>query len=312
MWFKNLYLYRLPAEFTLNVDELEDQLAGLRFQGCTSEQHESTGWVSPFGRDAESLMLVSNGYILVRMAHQERILPSSVVKEELEERVQVLEEQESRKVGTREKKTLREQVEFELLPRAFTRTRQLDAWIDTQNGWMVVNTASANQAERLTALLRKTIGSLPVTIWTAGNKLPVLMTQWIKDNQAPTPFLLGDECELRATGEAGAVAAFKKHELNTEEVMSNLNAGKVATKLMLTWADKMSFVLTDTLQVKRVKFLDLLSERLDEQEAQTQAEELDIEFAIMSGEVSLLLADLAQCLSTENQVSTTTETIITA
>jgi recombination associated protein RdgC len=81
---------------------------------------------------------------------------------------------------------------------------------------------------------------------------------------------------------------------------------------MLTWADKMSFVLTDTLQVKRVKFLDLLSERLDEQEAQTQAEELDIEFAIMSGEVSLLLADLAQCLSTENQVSTTTETIITA
>lgn len=298
MWFKNLYLYRLPAEFTLNVDDLEDQLAGLRFQGCTSEQHESTGWVSPFGREAESLTLVSNGYVLVRMAHQERILPSSVIKEELEERVQALEEKDNRKVSTREKKTLREQIEFELLPRAFTRTRQLDAWIDTQNGWMVVNTSSPNQAERLTGLLRKTIGTLPVTLWTTGNKLPVLMTQWIKDNEAPVPFLLGDECELRAPGEAGAVAVFKKHELNTEEVMSNLNAGKVAAKLMLTWADKISFVLTDTLQLKRVKFLDVLSERMNEQNAETHAEEMDIEFAIMSAEVSLLLADLAKCLGT--------------
>lgn len=296
MWFKNLYLYRLPSEFTLNVDELPDQLAGQAFQGCGSDQHESTGWVSPFGRDAEQLALVTNDYVLVRMAHQERILPSSVIKEELEERVQQLEEQENRKVGTREKKTLREQIEFELLPRAFTRTRQLDAWIDTVNGWMVVNTASANQAERLTSLLRNTIGSLPVTLWSASNKLPVLMTQWIKDNQAPAPFLLGDECELRIPGEAGAVAVFKKHELNTEEVISNLNAGKMAAKLMLTWADKMSFILTDTLQIKRVKFLDLLTERLDKSNAETYAEQLDIEFALMTGEVSLLLNDLAQCL----------------
>lgn len=34
MWFKNLYLYRLPTEFTLNVDELPDQLAGKAFRGA--------------------------------------------------------------------------------------------------------------------------------------------------------------------------------------------------------------------------------------------------------------------------------------
>ena len=59
---------------------------------------------------------------------------------------------------------MREDIEHELLPRAFTRTQKMDAWIDPKNGWLILNTPSAPRAEAFTKLLRNTLGSLPVTL----------------------------------------------------------------------------------------------------------------------------------------------------
>ena len=295
MWFKNLYLYQLQKEFPLSAEDLEEKLAAKSFHPCTAAQRESLGWVSPLGRDSEALVHASNGYLLLTMAMQERLLPSSVIKEELEERVAFIQDSEGRKVGSKEKKDLREQIEFELLPKAFTRTRRLDAWIDTQSHWLVINTSSASQAERLTTLLRKTIDSLPIVTPEVDNSPVALMTQWLTDGNLPSPFVLGDECELQSQDEEKSVAVFKKHELLADEVQSNLATGKQASKLMLCWDEKISFVLTADLQIKRVKFLDVLDEKLDEHDPQSYAEKLDIEFNLMTGEVSQLLTDLFRC-----------------
>lgn len=292
MWFKNLYLYKLQQDFPLSAEELHERLEMRPFAGCSKEQRESSGWVPPLGRQSEVLAHGSNGYLLLTMAHQERMLPSSVIREELDERVAEIEDRDSRKVSSREKKDLREQIEFELLPRAFTRTRMLDAWIDPQGAWMVVNTSSASQAERLTGLLRKTIDSLPVVTPETKSSPTHLMTQWLTDGILPAPFELGEECEMRSQGDDQGVAVFKKHELLSDEVQSNLDSGKLVSKLMLTWDNKISFMLTDSLQLKRLKFLDVFDEQLDEHDPQSHAEHKDIEFTLMTGEVSLLLADL--------------------
>lgn len=296
MWFKNLYLLKLKNDFELNYDELNEQLQTKLFQPCASDQRESIGWVSPFGRDSQELVLSANGeqFLLVTMAHQERLLPASVIKEILDEKVQAIQDQEDRKVSNKEKKELREQIEFELLPRAFTRTRRLDAWLDIKNGWVVLNSASAAQAERLTGLLRKTLGSFPTNPLDAGFKPAHLMTQWLKQGHAQAPFELGDMCELRATGDQAGVVVFKQHELNTDEVMLNLNAGKLVSKIMLTWADKLSFVLTEDLQIKRLKFLDIFDEKMSEQDPQSHAEQLDISFTLMTAEVAALLDDVSK------------------
>lgn len=296
MWFKNLYLLKLPNDFELTYSDLSEQLATKPFQPCGAEQRESMGWVSPFGQTSEELILAADGeqFLLVTMAHQERLLPASVVKEELDERVFQIQETEDRKVSNREKKDLREQIEFELLPRAFTRTRKLDAWIDLKHGWVVINSSSATQAERLTGLLRKTLGSFPSVVLDAGYKPSRLMTQWLSQGNADAPFELGDMCELRATGESGGVATFKQHELATDEITVNLNAGKVVSKMMFTWADKMSFVLTEDLQIKRLKFLDIFDEKLSEHDPQSHAEQLDVSFTLMTAEVAALLQDLSE------------------
>ena len=108
---------------------------------------------------------------------------------------------------------------------------------------------------------------------------------------------LGEECELRSQGDDQSVAVFKKHELLSDEVKSNLATGKLVSKLMLTWDQRISFVLTDTLQIKRLKFLDVFDEQLNEQDPQSHAERKDIEFTLMTGEVSRLLADLMACFN---------------
>jgi recombination associated protein RdgC len=297
MWFKNLYLLRLGNDFTLTPEDLHDALESKPFMGCNKEQREATGWVSPFGRNSEQLVHAINGYMLLTIAHQERMLPASVVREELDERVAQMEEKESRKVGSREKKDLREQIEFELLPQAFTRTRKLDAWIDPQHGWMVVNASSSTQAERLTKLLRTCLGSLPVTVPQTDTSPTSLMTQWLKEGVLPAPFELGEECELRSQGDEKSVAVFKRHELLADEVQSNLAAGKLVSKLGLVWADKISFILTDELQIRRVRFLDVLEDHLKDADPQSHAEKLDIEFSLMTGEVTNLLADLMKCFN---------------
>ena len=300
MWFKNLYLLRLGQDFKTTPDELHDALGQKPFLGCNKEQREASGWVSPLGRESDQYVHAANGYLLLTMAHQERLLPSSVIREELDERVAELQLKESRKVSSREKKDLREQIEFELLPQAFTRTRKLDAWLDVSNGWMVINTSSPNQAERLTKLLRVTLGSLPVappkTTVTPSN----VLTHWLAEGKLPRPFALGEECELRSQGDEKSVAVFKRHELMTDEVQTNLASGKMVSKLGLVWDEKISFVLTDELQIRRVRFLDVLADTLQEADPQSQLEKLDIEFSLMTGEVTKLLQDLMVCFNSES------------
>ncbi|OQW99589.1 MAG: recombination-associated protein rdgC [Thiothrix lacustris] len=298
MWFKNLYLLRLSSDFTITPEELHEALESKPFLGCGNELREASGWVSPFGRNNEQLVLATNGCLLVTLAHQEKMLPASVIREELDTVVADIEEKEARKVSKREKQDLRDDIEFQLLPKAFTRTKKMDAWLDQANGWMIVNSSSNTQGERLTHLLRNTLGSLPVTPPKTEVSPAMLMTQWLADDHTlPAPFTLGEDCELKGQGEEKSVAVFKRHELAAEEVQANLAAGKTVSKLGLIWDDKISFILTDELGIRRVRFLDVLADNLKDADPQSHAEKLDIEFTLMTGEVNKLLNDLLGCFS---------------
>jgi recombination associated protein RdgC len=296
MWFKNLYLFKLNSEFSHTAEQLHEALGKKSFTPCSAGQRESTGWTAPLGKNSQSLTHAANGYLLITMARQEKILPAAVIREELEERVDDIQRKEKRKVSRAEKKDLREEIEFELLPRAFARTQKFDAWIDPRNGWLVVNTSSPARAESLTELLRESIGSLPSSLPELEVPAIITMTTWLKNEKTPTPFRLGNECELKSQDEDKSIASFRKHDLISDEIKSNLDANKMATKLGLEWDEKISFVLTEDFQIKKLKFLDVLSDKLDEEDPQSHEEHIDIEFALMTGEVSRLLADLVRVL----------------
>ena len=296
MWFKNLYLFQFENEFAYNAEDLHTALSQKPFTPCAATQKESLGWVPPLGQPTSALTHSANRYILLTMARQERLLPAAVIKETLQEKVEAIELQENRKVSAREKKELREDIEHELLPRAFTRTQKIDAWIDPINHWLILNTTSAPRAEAFTKLLRKTLGSLPVRLPESAVSPAVAMTQWLTQQALPSPFVLGDECELKNQGDDKGSALFKQHDLTLDEVQSSLKAGKYVTKLAIEWQEKIRFVLSEDLQIKKVKFLDVLEEQLKDTDPQSHAEHLDIQFTLMTGEVAELLTDLMKAL----------------
>lgn len=296
MWFKNLYFYTLDDEFPLDVESLDEALAEKSFKPCAATQRESMGWTPPLGKNTEAFVHAATGYLLVSLMRQERILPSSVVREALEEKVEQIQLEEDRKVSGKEKKDLREAIEFELLPRAFTRTSHIDAWIDLKGKRLVINTSSAKRAEDVSSLLRKSVGSLPTSLPDSEVTVATSMGKWLQEGVAPASFVIGKECELKAEQEEGGIVSFRKHELQMDEVTSHLGLGKSASKMELQWDDKIQFVLTHEYQLKKLRFLDVLEEQMQDSDPQSHAERLDIEFALMTGEVSNLLDDLQRVL----------------
>jgi recombination associated protein RdgC len=66
----------------------------------------------------------------------------------------------------------------------------------------------------------------------------------------------------------------------------------------MTWNDRVSFVLTDKLHIKRLAFLDVLKEQA-EQSGATAEEQFDGDFALMTGELAHLFTDLLVALGGE-------------
>jgi len=94
---------------------------------------------------------------------------------------------------------------------------------------------------------------------------------------------------------------YVRHPLESAEIREHIEAGKQVTKLAMTWNDRISFVLNENMQVKRLAFLDLLKEE-SEQQAETADEQFEADFAIMSGELARFLPDLVEALGGEAAV----------
>ena len=136
MWFKNLSVFRLTETFPLDAEALAEKLDTMAFHPCTSQQTFSFGWTAPLGKGAEQLVHSSNGFLMICAKKEERVLPSSVVNEMLQEKIDELQEKDDRKLSKKEKTELKDNLIFELLPRAFTFSHNTFAYIDTKNGFV--------------------------------------------------------------------------------------------------------------------------------------------------------------------------------
>ncbi len=297
MWFRNLYLFKFENPFNFNAEDLQAALEKNQLDACPPGQRETLGWISPFGRNNELLVLANQGFYLIRMAKQERILPASVIKDHLLERVDQIQIGQGRKVGGKERREIKEELEFELLPKAFTKTSHIDAWIDSNNSWLVINTSTASKAEALVKLLQNSLGNLSVTLPETESSPAATMTNWLYLNKLPRAFEFGHECLFKSRDDQMSTVTFKKHELYSNEVHPNLETGKFVAQIELIWSQKIKFILTEELVLKRVKFLDVMTDNLDKQGFETNEEKIDTEFALMTGEITQLLDELMQELN---------------
>ena len=302
MWFKNLAVYRFTEPFSLSAEELEEKLEQKRFRPCGSHDESSFGWTSPLGNAVEQLTHTSNGFIMLCAKKEEKVIPAAVINEMLQEKVAEVEEQEARKLAKKERSSLKDELIFELLPRAFTFSRKTYAYIDPKGGWIVVDAASAKKAEDLLSELRKCLGSLPVVPLNTVDKPVTIMTDWLMNNSAPSDINIEDECELRSQEDEGGIICCKRHDLTLPEIKNHLDKDKQVIKLAMSWADRLSFILDENLAVKRLKFLDLIQDQVADIDTDTEVERFDADFSIMSMELANFLPRLLDIFGGENQV----------
>ncbi|MFJ7565768.1 recombination-associated protein RdgC [Herminiimonas sp. NPDC097707] len=296
MWFKNLQIYRLPAPWAITAEQLETDLAPHAFQPCSSLDMQSQGWVSP--RENGALVYTLNKQIMLLLGTEKKLLPTTVINQVTKIKAAEIEEQQGFKPGRKQMKELKEDVTDELLPRAFSIWRQTWVWIDPVNGWLVVDAGSPAKADEVIKLLIKSVDKLPLDTLHVVQSPVAAMTQWLLTDEAPSGFTVDQDTELRSTGEGKATVRYVRHTLEAEDVQRHIAAGKQCTRLAMSWADKISFVLTESLAIKRVAPLDVIKENTDTT-AQNDDERFDSDVMLMTGELSRMLADLVQALGGE-------------
>jgi recombination associated protein RdgC len=296
MWFKNLMIYSFTEELTIDNKRLEESLENGRFSPCGSQELSSFGWTSPMGRHGESLHHSGSGFTLLCAKKEERILPASVVRDFVMDRVNTIEEEQMRKVRKKERDEIKDDIIMELTPKAFTRSSFTFGLLAPEQGYLLVDSGTAKKADEFTAYLRKSLGSLPVKPVTVKEAPASLFTAWLHGKlDPPADLSIGSECELNAADDEGGIVRCSRHQLtDSEEIRAHLTAGKFVVKLGLEWKESLSFVLDNELNVKKLRFSDELQEKAAEDGSADAAAEFDAQFTLTSLELAKFVPALVE------------------
>ena len=293
--FKNAIIYRIAPLFVPELADIEAALARTPFIECGATQERSTGWAPPrgeaHGAPAESV----GGQIILRFKTEAKTIPSEVLARKVAEKAARIEQETGRKPGKKESKELKEEAKLDLLPMAFTKQGAMWVWLDLQARTLVLDTASQGRADEVVSALVGALPGLSVALLDTQTSPQAAMAHWLSTQEAPDYFAIDRECELKSSSEEKAVVRYGRHPLDIEEIQAHIAAGKLPTKLALSWDDRVSLVLTEGLQLRKLAFLDAV---LDGQDKDGGGFDTDV--AIATGELRKLIPDLIEALGGES------------
>ncbi|MFS7382264.1 recombination-associated protein RdgC [Rahnella inusitata] len=302
LWFKSVQIYRMSRDIALDAAEMQRQMAQFVFSPCGSQDMAKTGWVSPMGKfGTEKLVHAAGNQLLICAKREEKILPAPVIKQELADKIEQIQNEQHRKLKKTEKDSLKDEVLHSMMPRAFSRFTQTFMWIDLDNRLIMVAAVSTKKAEDMLALLRKSLGSLPVVPLTMETPIELTLTEWVRSGQTPAGFALQDEAELKAILEEGGTIRCKKQALVSDEISSHIENGKLVTQLSMDWQERVCFQINDAFTLKKMKPSDTLADQNDDIEREDIAARFAADFILMTSEYSALISNLISALGGEAQ-----------
>ncbi len=287
-------VYRIAPAWSATLQQIEEALDQARFVPCGATQEKSLGWVEPRGQAHAALVEAVAGHYLLKLMVETKAVPAAVLKRKAQERAEQIEASTGRKPGKKETKELREEAKQSLLPMAFTKQSSVTVWIDPQARLLVVDAGSQGKADEVTTCLVKSLDGLALELLQTSTSASVAMSEWLTTGEAPQGFSVDRECELKSTDEEKSVVKYARHPLDIEEVRQHIAVGKQPTKLALTWDGRVSFLLTENFEIKKLNFLDVVFEGTAKED-----DGFDTDAAIATGEMSRLLPQLLEALGGE-------------
>jgi recombination associated protein RdgC len=296
MFFTNAIVYKFKGKMEFFKDGFEAALQQDKFKPCGDQQLSAFGWANALGKYGDKLAHFSGSSILICARNEEKILPAAVVNEILAAKIDQIEVEESRPVLRKEKNELKENIIHSLLPQAFVKSNYTHAFIDMEAGLIVVNSATFNKAEQVLAMLRKSLGSLPVVPLFGNYDLDLFLTTWLTDFKAPDGFEIGADAILVEPGDNAATVKVTHHELNCDEVKAHLESDKSVTSLQLNFNDHVTFNLNNDGTIKKIGYSDVLKEENADVPKEDIKLKLDADFILISSELVEVITSIETAL----------------
>jgi len=304
--FKAASFFRIATDFVLPpLDALEEALQSAQFMPCGATQPESSGWMPPRGNKSTVMVESVGAQLILRLSVERRAVPASAIKADVEQRVEKYKQETGReRVSSKIKKEFKEEAVLALLPRAFTKRSSTTVWIDPVHQFLVVDSGSLSGADKVVTHLIDALAAIPGSrpglmakpVQTTQAAGPA-MAHWLASREAPVGFTVDRDCELKMPDDQKSTVRYSRHTLEIDEVAEHIASGKVPTQLAMTWNERVSFVLTDMAQVKKIKLLDVVLDGV--QENGKDDDGFDTDAAIVTGELSNLIPDLLEALGGE-------------
>jgi recombination associated protein RdgC len=293
MWFNNGLIYHCQQETPISLSQ---SLAEDYLKPCPPHARFIYGWLPTVDDD---LVHEVSGGCLIALGKEERILPRGVINRLLNEQIAALEAQRGYSVKRSERSQLAEELEFQLLPKAFCLQKRLFALIDDATNRLMINTASANQASQLISLLRKSAPSLHIEPLLNIQNLSATLTAWVKHPETlPASLELAAHCVLTAPDDDTKRFTCKGYELPADEVLNLLDQGLAVTEVALIWQDRIELTLTEDFVFKRVKCLDYLVDQFNDiRQLDDHRGQQDASLMLLTGEWRALVNDLMNAFS---------------
>lgn len=294
--FKNIVVYRLGADWSATVAQMESSLDSARFVECGPSQERSIGWIEPRGEAHGPLVEAVGGQRILKLMIEVKAVPSSVLNRKVKDQVDHIEATTGRKPGKKEQRDIKEELKLSLLPMAFSKQTAVTVWIDPSARLLVLDAGSQAKADEVVTALVKSLEGFAPTLLNTLTSPAIAMSEWLVSQEPPAGFTVDRECELKATDESKAVVRYARHPLDNDEVVAHVQGGKQASKLALTWDSRVSFMLTEGLQIKKIAFLDVVMDGAGEHK---KSEGFDTDVVLATGELRRLIPDLVAALGGE-------------
>jgi recombination associated protein RdgC len=300
--FKQITIFKLTNKIPA-MATLEALLSPFAPLG-QSTQALSVGFVPPRAENGALIETIAGQHML-KVAIETKTVPASVIQEKTAERIKQIEANTGRKPGKKETREIKEDVLLSLLPTAFPKRTDVPVWIDPERGLLVIGSASTGKVDHVTWQLVNTSGEIQLQHLTTTKTPRFCMAQWLladTPDDWPDNLNVERECVLQSQAEDGATVKFSNHHLAIDEVKKHVREGKLPTQLALSWDGRVAFVLTESMGLKKIQYLDGVIDALD---ADKNEDRFDADVALATGLLGPLIDDLVYALGGEFGTATT-------
>jgi recombination associated protein RdgC len=290
--FRNIRFYRLDGTWPESEKALSTSLEKAGFEPCGPLTERSSGWIAIDPDTSDFLARRVNGADLIRMRSQSRVLPTAVINEELELRIEDYRKRMQEAPTPREKRRLKAEARDELMPKAMLKSDRIWGYIDLKEKVLGIDTALESVAERFLRRMQASLDGINIRPLQFMKPVDELLSG-IFFEDAPRQFSLGRECRMQDLGDAASKVRWTDFDLSDKSIRDHVANGMRLTHLSIVYDNIMQFVMDENGALSKLKFVGMD----DDNEGHTDPlARQDAEFVLVTATLRNLLVDLKKQL----------------